>query len=72
MGICTELIEETGLPPGLIFCMLEHCALSVFLVPCFVFTTVNGVREFMVQRRNNKRSFRFPCNAHSELNRPLI
>ena len=47
-------------------------ALSVFLVPFFVFTAVNGVREIMVQRMNNKRSFRFPGNAHSELNRPLI
>ena len=47
-------------------------ALSVFLIPCFVFTVVNGVREIMVQRRNNKRSFRFPGNARFELNRPLI
>ena len=47
-------------------------AMSVFLIPCFVFTVVNGVREIMEQRRNNKRSFRFPGNARSELNRPLI
>ena len=24
MFICTELIEETGSPPGLIFCMWEY------------------------------------------------
>ena len=24
MLICTELIEETGRPPGLIFCMWEY------------------------------------------------
>ena len=47
-------------------------AMGVFLIPCFVFTAVNGVREIMQQRRNNKRSFRFPGNARSELNRPLI
>ena len=52
--------------------ILFFFAMSVFLIPCFVFTAVNGVREIMVQRRNNKRSFRFPGNARSELNRPLI
>ena len=52
--------------------ILFFFAISVFLIPFFVFTVVNGVREIMVQRRNNKRSFRFPGNARSELNRPLI
>ena len=47
-------------------------AMGVFLIPFFVFTVVNGVREIVEQRRNNKSSFRFPGNARSELNRPLI
>ena len=47
-------------------------AMGVFLIPCLIFTVVNGVREIMVQRRNNKRSFRFPGNVRCELNRPLI
>ena len=52
-----------------IFCLF---AVSVFVIPCLIFTVVNGVREIMEQRRNNNRSFRFPGNARSELYRPLI